>query len=317
MPSTRRINYSVRANKHIERRMLMEVLRRLDRLPPRLTSYRYVGFGGIFFTDFVHAHQHLGLRELISIEHSGLRERFDFNRPLACIDIRFGGARHVLPELLAELSMVGAPAVFWLDFDGPLTRSICDDIAHLATNVTEWSFLAVTVNADPGEPKDRLAEFHRRFEETAPPDITSAAQLANWKLAQVSNRMLVDAIDSALVARNAATPPSERLRYQQLILFHYADGAKMLTTGGIFHLESQAHLITEATAGLPQLRPQGTEALLVDAPVLTPREVRNLSQQLPTADGNAPSSPGVAESDALRFANLYRHYPLYAQVELL
>lgn len=317
MPSTRRINYSVRANKHIERRLLMEVFRRLDRLPPRLTAYRYVGFGGIFFTDFVHAHQHLGLKDMTSIEHGGPKERFDYNKPLACIDIRYGGARDTLPDLLTEIAATAAPAVFWLDFDGPLDRQICDDIAHLATNVTEWSFLAITVNADPGAPADRLATFRRRFEETAPPDVTSAAQLAKWKLADLSNRMLVDAIDTALVARNAATPVASRLHYQQLVNFHYADGAMMLTTGGIFHTDGQAHLIAEATAGLPQLRPHGTEALLVDAPVLTPREVRNLTSQLPAINGRVPTSPGVAEADVRRFVDVYRHYPLYAQVEQL
>ena len=61
----------------------------------------------------------------------------------------------------------------------------------------------------------------------------------------------------------------------------------------------------------------GAEALVVDAPVLTPREVRNLSRQLPSADGGVPSSPGVADTDARSFADLYRQYPLYAQVELL
>jgi hypothetical protein len=317
MPSTRAINYPVRANKHVERQMLMELLQRLDRLPPRLASYRYVGFGGIYFTDFVQAHRYLGVDHMVSIEHNTPRERFAFNKPLACIDLRFGGADEHLPQLLAELREADAPGMFWLDYDGKMDADVLADIATLASGATPLTFAAVTVNCQPEPRGQRMEAFARRFGEKAPPDVTAEAQLGGWSLAKVCHRLIAGEIAAALRDRNAALPEAERLHYTQLVRIHYADGAQMLTAGGILHTAGQAQQIADAMGGLLQVRTAGEEPLLVDAPVLTAREIRHMSAQLPGALGSAPSSPGVLQADAERFARLYRHYPLYAQVEVL
>ena len=248
MPSTRAINYSVRANKHIERRLLFEVLRRLDRLPPRLGSYRYVGFGGIFFADFLLAHRDLGIDNLVSVEQAPTRDRFTFNKPLACIDLQFGSSGELLPPLLAE-SRTG-PTIYWLDYDGALDQAVLDDITHVATAASAWTVMLLTVNCQPEPLNERLAILRQRLGDLLPPDITSAADLGSWKLAGLSHRLITGAIDAALVDRNAALPPEERMRYRQLVHFHYADGAKMLTTGGIFHASSGAEALEEATRAL-------------------------------------------------------------------
>jgi len=297
--------------------MLMEVLQRLDRLPPRLSSYRYVGFGGIYFTDFVHAHRHLGIADMISIERSFPKERFDFNNPLACITLRFGSAGEHLPSILAAHRVATVPAIFWLDYDGVMDTDVLADITTLASAATPLTFFAVTVNCDPGALNTRLDDFKRHLGDAAPPDIIEAAQLGGWKLGNVDCRLMLGTVASALVERNAALPPEEQLRYRQLVRFHYADGAQMMTAGGILHTDDQVEAIDEAMVGLPQVRAEGEDALLVDAPVLTAREVRHLSAQLPRPAEQPPTSPGVPSSDAARFAALYRQYPLYAPVEIL
>ena len=317
MSSTRAVNYSIRANKHIERRMLFEVLQRLDRLPPRLSTYRYVGFGGIYFTDLLLAHRDLGISDLVSIEKTTHRDRFEFNKPLACIALRFDTSGKVLPTVLAELG--DAPAIFWLDYDGLIDQSVIADAALVAGAATPWTVLIITVNCEPGPEAERLATVRRRLGNALPPDITYAAQLGGWKLGNLSHRMITGAIDATLVDRNAAIAPKERMLYHQLVRFHYADGAKMMTTGGIFCTAADAGVLPETFSGLPQLRERAEPPLLLDAPILTAREVRHLSDQLPEKGPPAPrpSAPGLAPSDVERFADMYRHYPLYAQVEVI
>lgn len=322
MASTRTVNYSVRASKHVERQMIVEVLQRLDRLPPRLGSYTYVGFGGIFFTDFLLFHRHLGLNAMTSIEQSGPRERFAFNLPLSCIDLRFGPSSSVLPGVLAGLRRAGAPAIAWLDYDGSISAAVTADTALVASEAVPLTMLMVTVNSEP--PADvarRIPWLDRQLDEQLPPDITAGEQLGGWKLAELSHRMFTGAIDQALVDRNLALEPDQQLRYRQLLRFHYADGARMLTTGGIFHTDAQASLVAEAFDGLTQIRGSADEALSLEVPVLTAREVRHLFGQLPAtgpARRRSPvsgvSSPGVPEVDAARFADIYRYYPLYADI---
>ena len=60
--SFRRIDYSLRPAKHAERRMLCDVFRRLTHFQP-VETYCYVGFGSVWFSDFVLFHRALGVSE--------------------------------------------------------------------------------------------------------------------------------------------------------------------------------------------------------------------------------------------------------------
>lgn len=301
--------------------MIVEVLQRLDRLPPRLGSYRYVGFGGIFYTDFLLAHRHLGMTAMTSIEKSGITERFTFNRPLSCIDLQFGPSSNILPSVLGDLRRSRTPAIFWLDYDGPISTTVTADASLVAAEAIPLTLLLVTANCEPQHNVDERVDWlSRQLGEQMPPQITDGAQLGGWKLAEVSHRLVNGAIAQALVNRNLALPPDQQLRYQQLLRFHYSDGARMLTTGGIFHTDAQAGLVADAFTGLGQIRNSSADALTVEVPVLTAREVRHLLEQLPAATGGVTvppasiSSPGVPEGDVANFAGIYRYYPLYAEI---
>lgn len=321
MASTRTVNYSVRPSKHVERQMILEVLQRLDRLPSRLDAYRYVGFGGIFFTDFLLAHRHLGMTAMTSIEKSGTTDRFSFNRPLSCIDLRFGTSSNVLPAVLGDLRRADKPAIFWLDYDGPISTTVTADTALVAAEAVPLTLLLITVNCEPPHDLDkRVAWLSHQMGDQTPPQITVGAQLGGWKLGEVSHRLINGVIEQALVDRNLALEPDQQVRYQQLMRFHYSDGAKMLTTGGIFYTDAQSGLVADAFAGLAQLRGVTEEALSLEVPVLTAREVRHLLAQLPaepraaTGPTAGVGSPGVGEGDVAKFASIYRYYPLYAEV---
>ena len=84
------IDFRLRPAKQIERKMICDALHRLTEFA-WLDSYRYVGFGGIYFSEFVLFHKQLGIEDMISIEReTDKRPRFGFNAPYKCITMKYG-----------------------------------------------------------------------------------------------------------------------------------------------------------------------------------------------------------------------------------
>ena len=79
--------------------MLCECFRRLSPIA-RVDTYRYVGFGSTYFSDFSLIHRALGITDLVSIEReTDKRDRFELNRPYGSIELMFGESTELLPEL--------------------------------------------------------------------------------------------------------------------------------------------------------------------------------------------------------------------------
>lgn len=98
MSSFRKINYSLRPAKHAERKMMGEIFRRAAAFSA-LETYRYVGLGSVWFSDFSLYHKMLGIGEMVSIERAtGCKARFEANRPFN-IEMRFKPTTEALPEL--------------------------------------------------------------------------------------------------------------------------------------------------------------------------------------------------------------------------
>src|SRR5690242_16417832 len=97
--SSARINYSLRPAKHIERRMIAESLRHVAPFA-HIEAYRYMGFGGLYFSDFALFHRMLNVRDMVSVEiDTNSKERYEFNKPYDCISLEFGKSSQVLPRL--------------------------------------------------------------------------------------------------------------------------------------------------------------------------------------------------------------------------
>lgn len=155
--SSERINYRLRPAKHIERKMLAEAIRRLSEFGS-LTSYRYIGFGSFYFADFSLFHKGLGISNMMSIEKDAKsRERFLFNKPFGCIDVRFGESSAVLPTLAWDVR-----SIVWLDYDGILDKNVLTDVRFFCGNAIGGSILVVSVNcqSDPTDaaPVEKLRE---------------------------------------------------------------------------------------------------------------------------------------------------------------
>ena len=311
-PSYERINYSLRPAKTIERKMIVEACSRL-RTFYSLQGYRYIGFGSPYFPDFSLIHRNLGITDMICIEkESDDAPRFEFNRPFACISLRFGMSTEVLPELEWQ----DRPTILWLDYDGKLDEDVLSDIDHVASNLASRSFFIVTLRASAGDfgdtPEGRRESLQSAIGDKLPTDI-ELAEFTGERFPQLLWRIIGAEIQRFITERSAALTPPTKYRYSQTLHFTYSDGARMLTTGGMIFQEGERVTLNQMDFNsLPFYRP-GYEAFNIVVPKLTMKELRALDEQLPSAN---PTLPGVPRRDINAYASNYRYFPTFAEIEL-
>jgi len=133
-PSYRKINYALRPAKNVERKMMADVLKNVDRLAP-LREYQYVGFGSIFFADYRLFHRTFGMDKMVSIEgYENDGKRVEFNRPYDCIDVRMGMSFDVLPHLDWKQR-----SIVWLDYDHEIALHVLQDVDLVCSRVSTHS----------------------------------------------------------------------------------------------------------------------------------------------------------------------------------
>ena len=98
MESYEKINYALRPNKRTQRKMIFDLLAHYVAVFPK-RRFRYVGFGSMWFADFLYAHRQLGLKALFSIERREGYRRAVYNRPFRCVRVIPGDSSVVLPSL--------------------------------------------------------------------------------------------------------------------------------------------------------------------------------------------------------------------------
>lgn len=311
------INYAIRPAKNIERKMLCDVLRKLSAFG-MVESYRYIGFGSTYFSDFSLFHRALGIKKMISIEKDKTHsKRFEFNRPYNSISMQFGHSNEILPTLRWN-----SKTIVWLDYDGKLDKTVLTDVKFVCSNATAGSVVIVTVNAHPGDfrRESRLIRLKLRVgEEKVPADIEED-DLARWGTAAISRRIITNEISETLDQRNGMLEEHDQILYRQLFYFQYADGAKMLTVGGLLYERNQKPIVEGCGfESLPfvhtDLRPEA-KPCQIEVPNLTYREIRHLNSQLPRERRKRLHVPKAPYSDLKKYERVYRYFPTFAEAEL-
>lgn len=200
--SYERINYALRPAKNIERKMIADALRRLRGFAP-LKTYRYIGLGSTYFSDFTLFHKALDIQQMTSIEEDEQNsERFEFNVPFGCVEMAFGHSTDVLPTLSWD-----AETIVWLDYDDPLDGGMLADIRFVTAEAKPGSVLIVTANAHPvplSAGIDRVEKLRDNVgPENVPAEVQSATDLGGWKLASVYRKIVDNTIAATLRDRNA------------------------------------------------------------------------------------------------------------------
>lgn len=323
-PSYRKIDYRVRPAKSIERKMLVESLRRLCEFG-NLSSYRYIGFGSLYFADFVLFHKTLAFRSMVSIEKTldpAVQRRFSLNVPYGNIEMRFGHSNGVLQTL------DWAPrTVAWLDDDKPLSKECLRDVSYVAKNAASGSVIIVSVNAgnldafqidndDEGAENEGrpglIEKLKRMVGDNAVPHDIKASDLSGWGVAASFRRIIDNEISDALRVRNERLPDGAKIRYQQLYNFIYSDDAKMVTVGGVFYDEGQEHILAKCSFSQLDFIRLDASQFHIETPLLTHLEMRQLDAQRTRQAAGLP----LPQADIEKYEKTYRYYPNFVEAEI-
>ncbi|MCE7962676.1 MAG: hypothetical protein DYH05_09300 [Acidobacteria bacterium ACB1] len=319
MPNSyKKIDYRLRPAKSIERKMFADSFRRLSAFA-RVSSYRYVGFGSVYFSDFYLFHKLLGFEDMISIEnatHPMVQQRFEFNRPYSSIRMLFGKSTDVLPKLAWE-----PRTIYWLDYDTTLSSEILDDIGMISAKAASGSVLIVSIcipgvgatETDEEESKGPLDSLRRSIGVERVPSGLKNKDFAGWGTAEIYRQVVNNQIEESLKNRNGILTQSSKIAYEQIYNFRYADGMRIMTLGGVLFDAGQSDVFDKCGFSTLDFTRSGSDAYLIEAPLLTFREIRTLERDLPVTT-NRPNLP-LSASDIDKFGKVYRYFPMFAEGE--
>ncbi len=311
-----KINYDLRPAKNVERKMLSEAFRCLTSFGS-MSSYRYIGFGSHFFSDFRLFHRSLGITQMISIEgNSEFERRCRFNCPYGCIRVVIGKAASVLPRLPWNKK-----TILWLDYDNRLDQEVLSDIKFACFKAVSGSMIVVTVDTrvkppeEEDNPDKRLDWLEGCLHEKVPVGIRNR-DLAEWGTAKVYRTIIDNEIRKTLSDRNGTLREERQIQYEQLFNFEYADSVKMLTTGGLLYEKREAPLLEKSGLKLLQFVRSGEDPYQIETPNLTFSEIRHLNKYLPKTSARRLRDCPIPEVDVNRYSNVYRYFPSFIEAEL-
>ena len=270
------VNYLLRPNKNVERKLIAATLQKLT-TQFEIDRYRYVGFGSMWFADFVLLHRMLGIDDMVTIESEKSREkRVRFNRPFACIDVKMGHAADWLGEVVT-----GKRTITWLDYDGPLADATSGDLELAIGAMAIGSLLLTTVNARVDQLNDKFSDDKRLkpieyliklFENTELASVEPRLTRNHFPLLAIE--LLHERLTSIVLSRK---PECE---YRPIWSFWYADGSDMITVGGMV-ADRTAAVALDASGVRTLPYATGQDVFRIELPVLTEKEKRALDRLLP------------------------------------
>lgn len=321
MDSFEKINYNIRPNKCIERKMVCEVLSRLSFIDG-LDNYRYIGFGSPFFTDFSLFHKQLGLYDLISIESTeDKKDRFEFNKPFSCIQIKYGKASTILPNLELDKKK----NIVWLDYDNTVESYMFVDTDTVIANAMAGSVFMLSLNVEPpkGDKEEKLENLIDKVGKQRIPIEYQSVNLNTKKYIEVIYQMVDMQIKKSLSERNGNN--KDKIEYKQIFNYLYKDGATMLTVGGIIYNADQRKNMSKMKLHEVAHIRSNSEQYRIQCPSLTYKEIQLLNNLLPcvikTNDSGKITnkefkSIPLSPTDIKHYSEIYRYYPNYAEANI-
>lgn len=322
--SFEKINYSVRPAKSIERKMILQFCSRLSPFD-FVENYHYIGFGSIYYSDFILFHKTLNIQKMSSIEFERNESRARFNLPFSCIDLFPGQCNSELPKLVKEMEK----NITWLDYDSPLSGSALDDIQTYAGKTSSGSMLLVTFNANSddnpcfGSDIDGLFEYRKdelkkRVSDKKIPTISKPIQLSRNHLHKLYREIVINEIEETLVKRNKKVIPTEEILYKQIVNFVYMDDAKMMTLGFMFYQQSDTEKFYQCKFNEVSQCRNGSDTYDIKAPKLTMEEIRALNKILPKKDGIPYQINEIINSEFDKaieeYADVYQYFPQFTEL---
>ncbi|WP_057831074.1 O-methyltransferase [Colwellia sp. TT2012] len=325
------INYSIRPAKTVERKIIRDLFSKLTAFQP-LSNYKYIGFGSKYFSDFKLFHKDLHINDMVSIEaDKEYSEKYKFNKPFDCIDLRFGFSTDVLVELKYD-----KPYICWLDYDYAIKKSVIDDIDILLENLenNSGSIIAMSLNVRPynhntlkeelknaeGTHQELLKQKLDKLVESHFVPILIPKQGLN-KAATVSEiirQILINKITNKLNLINSALEVQDKWQFKQIFNFLYSDGAPMATWGWVFYKQCEHSKYNLCDFDSSEFYSSNERVCEIKIPNFTIKEINNLLECMPLKkpiDRKRLPANIYVESDVEDFSKIYKYYPTFVNAD--
>lgn len=297
--SFEKVNYLLRLKKQIERKMMIELIESFGGILP-VSSYRYVGFGSVYFADFIMYHKYLNIRKMTSLEREKKKKmRFKYNLPYEFVELIMKPAGEYMDSDLNWDEKL----IMWLDYDSMIDDSMIEDIKTFSQKAKHGDFLFVTVEAEPHRDEEETSQFLEAFSEhTGNVSLRKARE--NFPL--VMSRIVSSSVHEGLRDRFDETG------VKQIFNVAYADTKTMYTYGAVFFTDMGA--IFEES-GVDDLRfvTEGDNVYHINCPLLTPKEKYHLDARIDSQGVcKAKKKPtGLTSSQRKCYAEFYKYYPQF------
>ena len=311
MPSFDVVNYSLRASKSIQRQIVFDGIRVLKTVLD-LQRAIYIGFGSIWFTDFVMAHKLLGIADMISMESDEIGyRRALFNSPYSTVKVCNDSSSVILPKLCDDKEVNGRPWVVWLDYDSEFDESLKADTRTVIEKAPDSTVFLITFNGNEtkyGSAKERPERLRELFEDAVPDDLPKE-KCKGYNMQKTLADFAIDFMTSVGAG-------STRRLFVSAFRVLYKDSAAMVTVGGIL-ADSKLVDIVADTVKTPDWRCRPTEPIV--APQLTIREVMTLQSELPSQASLSRESVqdlgfDLKKEQVEAYQRYYLEYPTFVQI---
>lgn len=312
VPSFEKVNYSIRPNKNVERKLMLETIERINERIP-LDNHKYIGMGSLWFVDFIMMHRRLGLADLVSFERPTRANRARFNRPYACIRVD----PRDFADYIDSAKQIRKPLIAWVDSDEKWNSPIVGQVITLAGLAPANSLIVLTLDATIPEDADNDAKY-RAFRSVQKFDLTDNATAESFAPGSDLGHF-ADLLARSILDQLVRTVRLRGLVATELFNLFYRDSAPMITVG-ILVQESPPAIDTK---WLKRQQFWVGERTVIEVPHLTPREKLSLDTQMggKTKGGGRRLKGRISRigipADAIRsYRKFYKYYPVFLESEV-
>lgn len=318
MASFEAINYSLRPNKCVERKIIFETLVGLSSSFD-FSKYQYLGMGSMWFVDFVMAHKHLGIEELVSFELAEHSPRAIFNRPYKNIKVFAGPAAEGI-----EITDWSKPSIVWLDYDcGPENSAVFEDSAMVASKISPGSILMVTVNAHMGRIPSKDAEGNDLNRHEGLKLILGDAAPSAEEFKHINQKNYHNILATCLTRQieRAHRRSGRGGKFISFLNYYYKDNAPMITVGGMF-VDDESDIKLRENRCFANSEYIGPGLYPIQVPPLTHRERISLDALLPSVEQLNQDEVfrrlgfRLDQGQLDDYSKFYKLYPSYGEVTL-
>ena len=265
--------YHLRPNKAVDRFVLLEAIRRLERFED-LAQYTYYGLGGPYLEDFRVLYEMRDDIRMVSIESKErIFKRQDFHRPCSTLQLE----NVDIFQFIDQYEHDDQKSIFWLDYTN-LKLANFEYFELLLKKVAERSLVKVSLRAEATDWRDDPKSFVQEFRAIMP-DPDDDPPLMDSSYAKLLQDML-------MIVAQRALPGELPTMFQPITSFFYSDSTGMLTVTGVVCSRDDEKTFREAFDGWHFANLDWREPKVIDVPILSTKERLRLQEKLP-CEGDA------------------------------